>query len=95
MLWAFFIVEVCCGTDRSLCGRVRIGKEESVMNNHSGKFAMLQLVSCALALLLLAGVMIFQTLEAKRTASTYDTVGSVVYRVEDDRTQGYQVSYRV
>lgn len=65
------------------------------MNSHSGKFAMLQLVSCALALLLLAGVMIFQTLEAKRTTSTYDTVGNVVYRVDEDRTQGYQVSYRV
>lgn len=65
------------------------------MNNHSENFALLQLVSCALALLLLAGVLIFQTLESRKSVSSYDAKDSVVYRVEEDRAQGYQVSYRV
>ncbi len=65
------------------------------MNRNSASFGLLQLVSCALALLILSGVLIFQTLESKKTASTYDTVGGVVYRVDENRTEGYQVSYRV
>lgn len=64
------------------------------MNNHSENFALLQLVSCALVLLLLAGVFIFRTLEAKKVASSYDTVGSVVYCVDDDRAQGHEVTHR-
>lgn len=56
---------------------------------------MLQLVSCALALLLLAGVMIYQRLEARNVHSYYETINRVVYRVEEDNTQGNQVSYRV
>lgn len=65
------------------------------MNHHSENFALLQLVSCALALLLLAGVFLFRAVEAKKTASSYDTMGSVVYRVDEDRTQGHEVTYRV
>ncbi len=65
------------------------------MSHYSKNSAMLQLVSCALALLLLAGVMIYQRLEARNVHSYYETINSVVYRVEEDNTQGNQVSYRV
>lgn len=65
------------------------------MSHYSKNSAMLQLVSCALALLLLAGVMIYQRLEARKVYSYYETINSVVYRVEEDNTQGKQVSYRV
>ncbi len=65
------------------------------MNHYSANFGLLQLVGCALAMLVLSGVLIFQMLGAKKTISSYDTIGSVVYRVDENCSEGYQVSYRV
>ena len=56
---------------------------------------MIRLAACALALLMLAGVVIYQAVASRQTASSYDTMGSVVYRVDEDRAQGYEVSYRL
>lgn len=65
------------------------------MNRYSENFALLQLVSCALALLLLAGVFLFRSMEAKKTVSSYDTMNQVVYRVDEDDIQGHEVTNRV
>lgn len=66
------------------------------MNHYSENFALLQLVSCALALLLLlAGVFLFRSMEAKKTVSSYDTMNQVVYRVDEDDIQGHEVTNRV
>mgnify|MGYP004652945877 FL=1 len=65
------------------------------MNNHSENFALLQLVSCALVLLLLAGMFLFRSMEAKKTVSSCDTMDQVVYRVDEDNTQGHAVTHRV
>lgn len=64
------------------------------MNHYSENFALLQLVSCALVLLL-AGVFLFRSMEAKKTVSSYDTMDQVVYRVDEDGTQGHEVTNRV
>ena len=94
MLWAFFVQNRKQAVPS--CGRQgTIGKEGSRMNRYSENFALLQLVSCALALLLLAGVFLFRSMEAKKTVSSYDTMNQVVYRVDEDDIQGHEVTNRV
>ena len=94
MLWAFFVHNRKQAVPS--CGRQgTIGKEGSCMNHHSENFALLQLVSCALVLLLLAGMFLFRSMEAKKTVSSYDTMDQVVYRVDEDNTQGHAVTNRV
>lgn len=94
MLWAFFVQNRKQAVPS--CGRQgMIGKEGSRMNYYSENFALLQLVSCALVLLLLAGVFLFRSMEAKKTVSSYDTMDQVVYRVDEDGTQGHEVTNRV
>ena len=94
MLWAFFVQNRKQAVPS--CGRQgTIGKEGSRMNHYSENFALLQLVSCALALLLLAGVFLFRSMEAKKTVSSYDTMNQVVYRVDEDDTQGHEVTNRM
>lgn len=94
MLWAFFVQNRKQAVPS--CGRQgTIGKEGSRMNRYSENFALLQLVSCALVLLLLAGVFLFRSMEAKKTVSSYDTMNQVVYRVDEDDIQGHEVTNRV
>lgn len=94
MLWAFFVQNRKQAVP-SYGRQGTIGKEGSRMNRYSENFALLQLVSCALVLLLLAGVFLFRSMEAKKTVSSYDTMNQVVYRVDEDDIQGHEVTNRV